>query len=289
MRMRDRCMRSSQVFHSFRLSRVSSPSWRTAKVCSARLAASFCLTCRRSRERQARENGRRCVGAAASSCCAAESRTEAAPQFPEDSRVVRPASQSPLLVASSPLPQHDLLPLFYQKLFPCNDMIRYGGWAACCLRALFVLALPAHAALPAAGFHTGTTRGHPAQTPRSCRCASPARWCLVSLIWLPAIPAAPRVLLHAGERRLRALPVVQGQQRAARRADEEVRRSPEPGGSAEALSGVLPRLISAPFSTSTRRSAPHTHRWAATACSRPPSASWCLMWCALLHLFSSTA
>jgi hypothetical protein len=68
-----------------------------------------------------------------------------------------------------------------------------------------------------------------------------------------------------------------------------VRRSPEPGGSAEALSGVLPRLISAPFSTSTRRSAPHTHRWAATACSRPPSASWCLMWCALLHLFSSTA
>ena len=113
-------------------------------MCSVRLAAVFCLTCRRSRrERQARENWRRCVGAATSACCAAESRTEAAPQFPEDSRVVRPASPPLLLVASSPLPQHDLLPLFYQKLFPCNDMIRYGGRAECCLRTLFVLALPA--------------------------------------------------------------------------------------------------------------------------------------------------
>ena len=90
---------------------------------------------------------------------------------------------------------------------------------------------------------------------------------------------APRVLLHAGERRLRALPVLQGRRCAARRAGEEVRsalRSRE--RVLKRSAGVPPKSTSGPSSTWTRSAAPPTRSWAPTACSRPPSESWCSTW-----------
>ena len=114
---------------------------------------------------------------------------------------------------------HDLMPLFYSRLFPCRDMFRRAA-----LRGHFAAPVRSQqrslAALKPArhGAHSWLSYGHDSKLPQAdagffqvrtgcCKCNAALLCCHRPH---PLLRAAPRVLLHAGERHLCALPVVQG-------------------------------------------------------------------------------